>query len=60
MSKKMDNEMQRLSITMPGDVAQELRELSRRERRPISAQLTLIVEKYLQEQEEANRDIQST
>jgi predicted DNA-binding protein len=43
--------MERLSATMPKDVLDRLRALSYRERRPLSAQLTLIVEKYLQELE---------
>jgi len=44
--------MERLSATMPREVLQGLRELCRRERRPLSAQLTLIVEEYLKEQHE--------
>lgn len=52
MPKQTEEKMDRLSATMPRDVLEGLRELSRQERRPISAQLTLIVEKYLMELEE--------
>ncbi len=49
MARRQDQNMERLSATMPKDVLDRLRELSYRERRPLSAQLTLIVEKYLEE-----------
>ncbi len=51
MARRQDQNMERLSATMPKDVLDRLRELSYRERRPLSAQLTLIVEKYLKELE---------
>jgi len=51
MSRNTEEKMERLSATMPKDVLKELRELSRKERRPLSAQLTLIVEEYLKQHE---------
>ncbi len=54
MKSEGEQKMERLSATMPKDVLDRLRELSRKERRPISAQLTLIVERYLEETQQAN------
>lgn len=52
MPKNTEEKMERLSATMPKEVLEGLRTLSRKERRPLSAQLTLIVEEYLKEQHE--------
>ena len=48
-----DEKMVRISITIPESVANALREYCEKERRSVSAQLTLLAEKLLADQNEA-------
>jgi len=56
---KEGEKMTRLSITVPESIAEQFRHYCEEQRRSVSAQVTLLMEKLIKETEESQRDASS-